>query len=134
MVAKEKPNNKGVRQDIDEADDEESYYKWLEENPNAGRSVDEDELDIEYDEDGNPIVPMKSKHIDPLESLDHTQIEYRPFEKSFYSEHPDILGLSPIQVIDLQQKLGIRFVIFFASLPHLIFVHFMYQPNETIFI
>ncbi len=29
---------KGVRDDIEEADDEESYYKWLEENPNAGRS------------------------------------------------------------------------------------------------
>lgn len=28
---------KGVRDDIEEADDEESYYKWLEENPNAGR-------------------------------------------------------------------------------------------------
>ncbi len=32
----EKPK-KGVRDDIEEADDEESYYKWLEENPNAGR-------------------------------------------------------------------------------------------------
>ena len=51
---------------------------------------------------------MKSKHIDPLAALDHTQIEYQPFEKNFYSEHPDIAGLSPIQVIDLQQKLGIR--------------------------
>jgi hypothetical protein len=28
---------KGVRQDIEEADDEEQYYKWMEENPNAGR-------------------------------------------------------------------------------------------------
>ena len=81
---------------------------FFQENPNAGRTIDEDELDIEYDEDGNPIAPMKSKHIDPLAALDHTQIEYQPFEKNFYSEHPDIAGLSPIQVIDLQQKLGIR--------------------------
>jgi len=28
---------KGVRQDIEDADDEESYYKWIEENPNAGK-------------------------------------------------------------------------------------------------
>ena len=54
---------------------------------------------------------MKDKHIDPLEALDHTQIEYQAFEKSFYTEHPDIVGLSPIQIIDLQQKLGIRYVI-----------------------
>ena len=53
---------------------------------------------------------MKDKHIDPLEALDHTQIEYQAFEKSFYTEHPDIVGLSPIQIIDLQQKLGIRYV------------------------
>jgi ATP-dependent RNA helicase DDX42 len=106
---KPESSKKGVRQDIDEADNEESYYKWLEENPNAGRNVDdEDDLGIEYDEDGNPMVPMKSKHIDPLASLDHTQIEYKPFERSFYTEHPDIAGLSPIQVIDLQQKLGTR--------------------------
>ena len=83
----------------------------FQENPNAGRQVDEDDNDIEYDEDGNPIVPMKDKHIDPLEALDHTQIEYQAFEKSFYTEHPDIVGLSPIQIIDLQQKLGIRYVI-----------------------
>jgi hypothetical protein len=29
---------KGVRQDIEEADAEEAYYKWMEENPNAGKS------------------------------------------------------------------------------------------------
>ena len=28
---------KGVRQDIDEEDVEESYYRYMEENPNAGR-------------------------------------------------------------------------------------------------
>ena len=83
----------------------------FQENPNAGRQVDEDDNDIEYDADGNPIVPMKDKHIDPLEALDHTQIEYQAFEKSFYTEHPDIVGLSPIQIIDLQQKLGIRYVL-----------------------
>ena len=92
----------------DDADDEESYYKWLGENPDAGRVQDEDELEIEYDEDGNPLVPNKPKHIDPLAALDHSQIEYKPFEKVFYTEHPDILGLSPIQIIDLQHKLGVR--------------------------
>lgn len=36
----EKPRDmkgvKGVRQDIDEADEQESYYKYMEENPLAG--------------------------------------------------------------------------------------------------
>ena len=43
-----------------------------------------------------------------MAAIDHSQIEYKPFEKSFYEEHTDISGLSPIQVIDLQQKLGVR--------------------------
>ena len=30
-------SKKGVRQDIEDADAEESYYKWMEENPNAGK-------------------------------------------------------------------------------------------------
>ncbi len=33
----ESSSSRGVRADIDEADDEESYYKWLEDNPMAGR-------------------------------------------------------------------------------------------------
>ncbi len=103
-------SNKGVRADIEDADEEESYYKWLEENPNAGRigGDDDDGLEIEYDEDGNPIAPAKSKHIDPLGPFDHSSVNYETFERNFYTEHPDIAGLSRIQVIDLQHKLGIR--------------------------
>jgi len=101
---------KGVRDDIEEEDEEESYYRWLEENPNAGKAVeDDDELDaIDYDADGNPIAPEKVKHIDPLPAIDHTQITYQPFAKNFYEEHPDIVGLSKIQQIDLQQKLNVK--------------------------
>lgn len=35
--ATEKKEMKGVRDDIDEEDDEESYYRYIQENPNAGR-------------------------------------------------------------------------------------------------
>ncbi|QQP39234.1 ATPdependent RNA helicase DDX42like, partial [Caligus rogercresseyi] len=101
--------SKGIRTDIDEADDEESYYQWLEANPNAGLLPGEDEDDLcDYDEDGNPIAPRVPKTIDPLPPLDHSAISYKPFEKFFYKEHGDISSLSPIQVIDLQQKLGIK--------------------------
>ena len=61
-------------------------------------AADEDDVDIEYDADGNPIAPVKSKYIDPLPPIDHSKIDYKPFEKNFYNEHPDIAGLSPIQV------------------------------------
>lgn len=51
-AAPAQPSNKGVRADIDDMDDEESYYKYLEENPNAGL-IDENSGDeIDYDEDG----------------------------------------------------------------------------------
>merc|ERR1719234_1664490 len=110
MIFKKPPQElKGVRTDIDQEDDEESYYRWLEENPNAGKAADEDEDDLcDYDEDGNPIAPVNPKHIDPLEALDHSTITYEKFEKNFYEEHPEITALSNIQVIDLQQKLGVK--------------------------
>ena len=56
----------------------------MKENPLAGAAADEDDLDIEYDADGNPIAPAKSKWIDPLPILDHSTIQYQPFEKNFY--------------------------------------------------
>ena len=84
-------------------------YRWLEENPDAGTSKDdEDNIHIEYDADGNPIAPDKDKNVDPLSAIDHTLIKYHVFEKNFYEEHPDISTLSNIQVIDLQQKLNIK--------------------------
>jgi len=112
MIAKKPMQDltKGTRADIDEEDHEESYYRWLAENPNAGRATDHDDDDthIEYDADGNPIVPDKDKHIDPLEAIDHSKITYHKFEKNFYEEHEDIAGLSSIQAIDLHQKLNIK--------------------------
>lgn len=35
----------------------------MEENPRAGLQEDESDYEIEYDEDGNPIAPKKSKVI-----------------------------------------------------------------------
>ena len=53
--------------------------RWLEENPNAGKQLeDDDELDhIDYDADGNPIAPEKNKHIDPLPPIVHSEIQYQ---------------------------------------------------------
>lgn len=48
----------------------------------------EDEI-YEYDEDGNIIWTWK-KVIDPLQAIDHSTIEYAPFNKNFYHEHEQI--------------------------------------------
>ena len=50
--------NRGKRDDIDEEDDQESYFRYMEENPTAGLINDDDD-NIEYDEDGNAIIPEK---------------------------------------------------------------------------
>ncbi|XP_048470338.1 ATP-dependent RNA helicase DDX42 [Rhincodon typus] len=102
----EKKNAKGIRDDIEEEDDHEAYFRYMAENPNAG-VIQEEEDDIEYDSDGNPIPPQK-KVIDPLPPIDHSEIEYQPFEKNFYIEHEDLAKLSLIPLAELRQKLNLR--------------------------
>lgn len=41
----------------------------MEENPRAGLQEDESDNEIEYDEDGNPIAPKKSKVMNDIFSL-----------------------------------------------------------------
>ena len=50
-------NFRGVRDDIEEEDVEEAYYRYMEENPMAGVIQDDDDEILEYDADGNPILP-----------------------------------------------------------------------------
>ncbi|XP_020293962.1 ATP-dependent RNA helicase DDX42 isoform X2 [Pseudomyrmex gracilis] len=100
--------SKGFRADIDGEDDEESYYRYMEENPTAGLQQEESDQEIEYDEDGNPIAPPKKKDIDPLPPIDHSEIEYEPFEKNFYNVHEEIASLSKQQIDDLKKTLGIK--------------------------
>ncbi|XP_023391405.1 ATP-dependent RNA helicase DDX42 isoform X3 [Pteropus medius] len=77
------------------------------ENPTAGVVQEEEEDNLEYDSDGNPIAPSK-KIIDPLPPIDHSEIDYPPFEKNFYNEHEEITSLTPQQLIDLRHKLNLR--------------------------
>ena len=51
------------RGDIEDEDDQESYYNYMKNAPVVAYPDDEEEL--EYDSDGNPIAPEKSK-VDPL--------------------------------------------------------------------
>uniref|UniRef100_A0A4W3H3D5 ATP-dependent RNA helicase DDX42 n=1 Tax=Callorhinchus milii TaxID=7868 RepID=A0A4W3H3D5_CALMI len=85
----------------------EAYFRYMAENPNAGVVQEEDEDNMEYDSDGNPIPPLK-KVIDPLPPCDHSEIEYQPFEKNFYIEHEELAKLTPVQLAELRQKLNLR--------------------------
>lgn len=108
---------KGVRLDMEEEDDEESYYRFMKENPNAGVGVlplgsDDEGADgavhTEYDDDGNPLPSNAKKLIDPLPMIYHSEISYPPFERNFYTEHEAIKALSGLEVADLRRKMNLR--------------------------
>ncbi|KAF9805393.1 hypothetical protein SFRURICE_018284, partial [Spodoptera frugiperda] len=80
---------------------------YMEDNP-LNQGDDGSDMEIEYDEDGNPIAPPKKKFIDPLPPIDHSEIEYEPFEKNFYTPHEDIEKLTPQQVEELKKNLGVK--------------------------
>lgn len=52
---------RGVREDIEQEDDQESYFRYMEENPTAGLVKDDDDVEMEYDAEGNAIIPEKMK-------------------------------------------------------------------------
>ena len=65
MAAKKK-EAKGVRDDIDKEDEEEGYYRYMEENPNAGLSTipgDGENEEGEIDEQGNEIVSVMKDEV-----------------------------------------------------------------------
>merc|ERR1719357_513871 len=104
---KEKKSAKGIRDDIEEEDEQEAYFRYMAENPTAGLTQEDDE-NIEYDSDGNPIAPTTKKIIMPLPPIDHSEIDYTPFEKNFYNEHEELSSLTGTQVVELRQKLNLR--------------------------
>ncbi|XP_055600359.1 ATP-dependent RNA helicase DDX42 [Uranotaenia lowii] len=121
---------KGVRGDIDDEDDEESYYRYMEENPHAGlQDADGSDAELEYDEDGNPIPPPKRREIDPLPPIDHSEIDYEKFEKNFYEPHEDIKSLTATQVSELRHKLGVKVSGFMPTIPVTSFAHFGFDEQ-----
>ncbi|KAJ6225567.1 hypothetical protein RDWZM_004112 [Blomia tropicalis] len=127
-------DSRGVRADLEEEDAEESYYRYMEKNPNAGvgsfvtGSDDEAEY-CEYDEDGNPIPSNAKRQIDPLPMIYHSEITYPKFEKNFYNEHEEIAKLSVAEVVELRRKLGIRVSGPSAPKPVTSFAHFNFDEQ-----
>uniref|UniRef100_A0A4W4DSX2 ATP-dependent RNA helicase DDX42 n=1 Tax=Electrophorus electricus TaxID=8005 RepID=A0A4W4DSX2_ELEEL len=86
----------------------EAYFRYMAENPTAGLTQEEEEENVDYDSDGNPIAPTTKKIILPLPPIDHSEIDYPPFEKNFYIEHEELNTLTGTQVVELRQKLNLR--------------------------
>lgn len=129
VTTTEDVKSKGIRGDIDDEDDEESYYRYMEENPMAGVVDEGSDAEMEYDEDGNPIPPPRKRDIDPLPPIDHSEIEYAPFEKNFYDAHEEIAALSVAQVDNLRKALGIKVTGPVPPHPVASFAHFNFDEN-----
>ena len=69
------------------------------------RLADDSDDDMEYDQDGNPII--QKKDIDPLPPIDHSTVQYKDFCKNFYEPHEDIVALNHFQINELRNKLGL---------------------------
>ena len=54
------------------------------------------------------VITFLLQIIDPLPPIDHSDIDYEPFERNFYQEHEEIKALTNDQVDELRRTLGIR--------------------------
>jgi len=104
---KKAENRQAIRDDIEEEDDQESYFKAMANAPIVVAEGEED-LEVDYDSDGYPILPERSKVIDPLPPIDHSAIDYPSFGRDFYEEHSEISALTAAEVRDLRKKMGLR--------------------------
>lgn len=55
---------------------QEAYFRYMAENPTAGLTQEEEEDNIDYDSDGNPIASTTKKIIMPLPPIDHSEVEF----------------------------------------------------------
>lgn len=53
---------------------QEAYFRYMAENPTAGLTQEEEEENIDYDSDGNPIPSATKKIILPLPPIDHSEV------------------------------------------------------------
>ena len=53
---------------------QEAYFRYMAENPTAGLTAEDEDENIDYDSDGNPIAPTTKKIIMPLPPMDHSEV------------------------------------------------------------
>ena len=102
---------KVVRAEFEEEDMIESLMKHVakekeKERAKMKESGEEMVEDIEYDSDDNPVLVERPRTIESLPPLDHSEIEYPPFSKCFYEEHPDIAAMSEEDVAHFKRIHG----------------------------
>ena len=117
-------SGKGVRDDIENLDDEEQYFKWIDENPEknfadpeyaslskeAREYLQDDEAEelINYDEQGHMHVNVQKKDIECLPVVYHSQVDYPAFGKNFYREDSFIKEMSLLKAFELIEKLELK--------------------------
>jgi ATP-dependent RNA helicase DDX42 len=61
-----------------------------------------------FDDEGHAVrVPAAKKHIESLPPLDHSKIDYLPFQKVVYSECSKLSAMTPDQVAQARASLGV---------------------------
>ncbi|CAG8667858.1 10193_t:CDS:10, partial [Cetraspora pellucida] len=134
------------RDNIEDEDFVESYVNHIKkkgiENMNSDEEVINNKkyINYRYNSDDNPVVEQKRKDIEPLQVIDHSQIEHPEIEKFFYEEHPDIAELSDERVKEIHMhvsgadvaKPGISFVHFGfdEALLNVVIKHGYSEPTE----
>ncbi|PKY17543.1 DEAD-domain-containing protein [Rhizophagus irregularis] len=87
----------------------------------TARAID---AQLEYDSDDNPVIEQKRKDIEPLQAVDHSQIDYPEIEKFFYEEHTDIANLSKERVDQIRKELDMHVSGADVTKPCISFAHF----------
>uniref|UniRef100_A0A673ID13 ATP-dependent RNA helicase DDX42 n=1 Tax=Sinocyclocheilus rhinocerous TaxID=307959 RepID=A0A673ID13_9TELE len=108
---------------------QEAYFRYMAENPTAGLTQEEDEEEVDYDSDGNPIAPTTKKIIMPLPPIDHSEVDYPPFEKNFYIEHEELSSLTEAGVVELRMKLNLKVSGAVPPKPATSFAHFGFDEQ-----
>lgn len=127
----------------------------------AKQALQDEEENIQYDSDDNPIVP-DTKEILPLPEIDHSQVCYSPyatpalesegyaylghpffqidypaFNKDFYTEHVEIAALDNARVQQVRRDFGMRVSGMDPPKPCLSFAHFgfdeVWNPPTTMY-
>lgn len=75
-------------------------------------TINSDGGDVQYDSDGFPLSDTIKKdgekcRIEPLPTLDHSQISYPPFRKNFYKESNELYLLPEREVLILREELEV---------------------------
>lgn len=69
------------------------------------------------------------KIIDPLPPMDLSEVEFEPFDRDLYEEHPEIAALDEPRVATLRDTLGVRVTGYSPPRPVCSFAHFSFPEK-----